>query len=254
MDASNAQNASRPQRNPDGSDGASGEVSRHREVGAEELRLPHEEGEESRSQEAEPPATPPMPIAGECQPVEGEEGKYEHCWKCSCYPRIDSYDGPSWELERVLSGRQNGPCRTRRLPDFSKPLSRCSNYEIGAMGEDLAEKYLVRKGWEILARNYRTPMGEADIVAKDPDGELVMVEVKSRYVRGTDALSMPEIAVDFNKQRRYQDIGLFYISTHAFCDDVRFDVIAVNMMDGHRAQLRHLEAAFSCDDQGARGL
>lgn len=189
-----------------------------------------------------------------CAPAKGEEGKYEHGWKCSCYPRIDSYDGPSWELERVLSGRQSGPCRTRHLPDYSKPLSRCSNYEIGKLGEDLAEKYLVLKGWEVVARNYRSPAGEADIVAYDDQGALVLVEVKSRYVRGKAAMVMPEIAVDLEKQRRYRNIGLLYIATHPSCDNVRFDVVAVNMADGHRAQIRHLEGAFEWDEQGAQGL
>lgn len=186
--------------------------------------------------------------------AEDESVKYERGWKCSCYPRIDSYDGPSWEVERVLSGRSSGPCRTRRLPDYSKPLGRCSNYEIGMLGEDLAEKYLELKGWDILARNYRSPAGEADIVANDADGSLVLVEVKSRYVRGTAAMVMPEIAVDLEKQRRYRNIGLLYIATHPACDNVRFDVIAVNMADGHKAQIRHLEGAFEWDEQGAQGL
>lgn len=213
----------------------------HRDVGAEEIV--------SGEGDPEPPSST-IP----CMPAEGDDGGLEHSWKCSCYPRIESYDGPAWEVEHVLSGRQSGPCRTRRAPDFSKPLGRCSNYEIGVLGEDLAEKYLEGKGWEIIARNYRSPVGEADIVAHDDEGALVMVEVKSRYVRGATALVMPEIAVDFKKQRRYQNIALFYLSTHSVGDDIRFDVIAVNLLDGHRAQLRHLEGAFVYDDQGARGL
>lgn len=193
-----------------------------------------------------------IPLDG-CVPVAGESGKYEHVWKCSCYPRIDSYDGPSWELERVLSGHSSGPCRTRRLPDFSKPLSRCSNHEIGLLGEDLAEKYLVLKGWDIITRNYRCHAGEADIVANDVEGELVLVEVKARFVRDGMML-VPEIAVDLDKQRRYRNIGLIYLSTHPEFESVRFDVVAINMAEGHRAQIRHLEGAYSYDDEGAIGL
>jgi putative endonuclease len=50
---------------------------------------------------------------------------------------------------------------------------------IGKIGEDLACKYLVDKGYRVVRRNYAKPWGEIDIVAKSPDKTLVFVEVKT---------------------------------------------------------------------------
>ncbi len=55
--------------------------------------------------------------------------------------------------------------------------------EIGKLGEDLACGYLVQKRWKILQRNFRKPWGELDIIAKDPKGILVFVEVKAMRSR-----------------------------------------------------------------------
>lgn len=165
-------------------------------------------------------------------------------------PGIQSYGGPKWELDHVIRSCQSGPCRTRRLPDYSKPLGKCSNYEIGAWGEELAGRYLEAHGYEILARNFRCSAGEADIVAQVKEGEAILIEVKSRYIRPTAELAMPEIAVDLAKQKRYRSIALLYIATHPECESVRFDVIAINMTEGYRAQLRHLKGAFAWDDDG----
>ncbi|MEK7654102.1 MAG: YraN family protein [Patescibacteria group bacterium] len=62
--------------------------------------------------------------------------------------------------------------------------------EVGKLGEDLACGFLVKKGYKILKRNYWKPWGELDIVAKDPDGVLVFVEVKAmrRLAANTDLL------------------------------------------------------------------
>jgi putative endonuclease len=50
---------------------------------------------------------------------------------------------------------------------------------LGGRGENAAAVYLQRKGYKIIERNYRTKYGEIDIVAKDPEGILVFVEVKT---------------------------------------------------------------------------
>ena len=64
------------------------------------------------------------------------------------------------------------------------PLSELTSTELGVRGEQAAARYLAARGWEILERNWRCPYGEADIVARDVDGTIVLVEVKTR--RETD--------------------------------------------------------------------
>ncbi|MFD2772486.1 YraN family protein [Cellulomonas phragmiteti] len=50
---------------------------------------------------------------------------------------------------------------------------------VGRYGEDVAAAFVARAGWTVLARNWRCPEGELDIVALDGD-EVVAVEVKTR--------------------------------------------------------------------------
>jgi len=50
---------------------------------------------------------------------------------------------------------------------------------LGVRGEKTAARFLRRKGYEILRRNFRTRFGEIDIIARDGH-TLVFVEVKSR--------------------------------------------------------------------------
>jgi len=50
---------------------------------------------------------------------------------------------------------------------------------IGNLGENIASRCLIQRGYKILEKNYRQKWGELDIIAKDPDGTLVFVEVKT---------------------------------------------------------------------------
>ena len=55
-----------------------------------------------------------------------------------------------------------------------------SRAALGRRAEDLAVHHLEQQGFEIVARNWRRPEGELDIVALDPDGTCVFCEVRSR--------------------------------------------------------------------------
>ena len=94
---------------------------------------------------------------------------------------------------------------------------------LGAKGERLVEAYLKKQGCKILKRNYRTPFGEADIIAEDGD-EIVFVEVKTRE---TLAYGSPAEAVGKEKQRRYRKIAEFYWIRTGEEPNARFDVAEV---------------------------
>ena len=63
------------------------------------------------------------------------------------------------------------------MPDPSQDLR---NKVLGRKAEKLTRHYLRRRGYKIVAKNYMTPFGEADIVARAPDGTYCFVEVKAR--------------------------------------------------------------------------
>lgn len=96
---------------------------------------------------------------------------------------------------------------------------------LGRAGERLTEKHYRKAGYEVLARNYRTPFGEADLIVKRGD-TVAFVEVKAR---SGDAFGAPRDAVNRAKQERYGKIALYYLQ-RAHLEDhfVRFDVAEVS--------------------------
>ncbi|MCD5409050.1 YraN family protein [Candidatus Bipolaricaulota bacterium] len=109
----------------------------------------------------------------------------------------------------------------------------------GKWAEELACRYLREQGYLIVARNWRWPGGEVDIIAKHGD-TLVFVEVKGR--RG-DSHGAPEEAVDARKRTH------LWRSARAFLGDrlgrvpVRFDVIGVGP-----SGINHVRGAFRAED------
>ena len=95
---------------------------------------------------------------------------------------------------------------------------------LGKKGEQLVERYVKKLGCKIIYRNYKTPFGEADIVAMQKD-EIVFIEVKTRT---NDMFGAPREAVGKDKQRRYYQIAQFYGKTIGEEPNARFDVAEVD--------------------------
>ncbi len=95
----------------------------------------------------------------------------------------------------------------------------------GSIWENLAAAYLAEQGLLILEKNYRTRLGEIDLIAKEKD-TLVFVEVKYRK---TDRMGLPEEAVTRKKQGTIRKVAESYRSFHWKGTETpcRFDVIAV---------------------------
>jgi putative endonuclease len=111
----------------------------------------------------------------------------------------------------------------------------------GNAAEDRACRHLEGAGFTIAERNFRTPGGEIDIVARKED-VLVFVEVRSL---GTPDFGTPEESVAPPKRRRIVAAARHYLSAvpTASWREARFDVIAIDGI-GDAAELRHYPAAF----------
>jgi len=104
------------------------------------------------------------------------------------------------------------------------------NQRFGQQGESLAARYLKKHGYRILENNYRTPMGEIDIIARDGD-TLVFVEVKARR---SGRYGPPQAAVTHRKQRRISMAALHYLKTTGRAQArARFDVVAISGSGKH---------------------
>ncbi len=114
------------------------------------------------------------------------------------------------------------------------------NIKKGRRGEFLAEKFLKKKGYRILERNYRTQFGEVDLVARDGKA-LVFVEVKAR---SSVAFGSPLAAVDARKQSHLTMAAGIYLATHDIIDQpVRFDVVGI-LGSGDKVKIELVRNAF----------
>lgn len=134
------------------------------------------------------------------------------------------------------------------FPRPQKPVAQYSAQEVGQEGEHLAQVYLMRRGYDICETNWRIKSGEVDIVATEGGQEAVLVEVKTRLALGKKDPVMPELAVDADKRARYHKLALAYLGQHPEFSSVRFDVIAIVIIQERMARLRHLVGAFSWDE------
>lgn len=142
--------------------------------------------------------------------------------------------------------------------------------EFGLWGEAVAAKFLKKKGYRILAKNFETRFGELDVVALQSKkcalreakclekfGEnpaqkrfeaktdtLVFVEVKTRAKTSAERVA-PQEAVGRAKQQKYVALADVYVKQHAKFDGVpmRFDIVEV-VGDAKEFEINHIENAF----------
>jgi putative endonuclease len=101
--------------------------------------------------------------------------------------------------------------------------------ELGAFGEELAFRKIKRMGYRSIVRNYRCPLGEVDLIAKDGD-TLVFIEIKTRKGK---SIGYAKEAVNEKKRRQISKVALAYMKSRNCCDmKARFDVVAVCLGHG----------------------
>jgi putative endonuclease len=111
---------------------------------------------------------------------------------------------------------------------------------MGAWGEDLALRYLIKHGYRLVERNYRTRRGEIDLILRN-EGTLVFVEVKLR--RGT-GFGDPLEAVTPRKQATLRYLAERYLADREpDFDTVRFDVVGI-LASREGLRIDHVEDAF----------
>ena len=123
------------------------------------------------------------------------------------------------------------------------------NEPLGHRGEILAERFLKKLRYKILARGNRNKLGELDLVALDGK-TIVFVEVKTR--KSTDKGHPPD-AVDERKQIKLTRLALAFLKRHRLLDhSSRFDVIAITWPDGGKEPtVEHFKNAFEATGQGS---
>jgi putative endonuclease len=102
--------------------------------------------------------------------------------------------------------------------------TRMEKKELGKKGEEVALRFLKKRGYRIIEQNYVCKMGEMDLIAKEKD-TLAFIEVKTRT---STAFGPPQLAVNSSKQRQLSKVALYFLKEKKLEDvKARFDVVAI---------------------------
>jgi putative endonuclease len=102
---------------------------------------------------------------------------------------------------------------------------------VGRAGEKEALKFLKKKGYRIVAVNFRTPFGEIDAIARHR-GFITFIEIKTRL---TDSLGPPSLSVTDIKKRHIIKNAFFWLKVRRLVySNWRIDVVSVKLNCGHK--------------------
>jgi putative endonuclease len=111
---------------------------------------------------------------------------------------------------------------------------------LGREGEKIAERYLKKKGYKLVERNYRCLSGEVDLIVLDRR-VIVFVEVKTR---SDDRFGTPFEAVEVRKQQKMIRAAQFFLHAKGLQQrEARFDVVGISW-PGRQPVVEHIENAF----------
>jgi putative endonuclease len=127
------------------------------------------------------------------------------------------------------------------MSDKSNNQTQNNNIEFGKRGEKLAVDYLIAKGYKILEKNWRFKRAEVDIIAKNNEGILVFVEVKTRSYT---FYGEPEVFVDEKKKQLLLDAASQYMNEVEYEWAIRFDIIGIVIDKYENIKISHFEDAF----------
>lgn len=112
---------------------------------------------------------------------------------------------------------------------------------IGAIGEELASNFLKKQGYKIVEKNFRTNLGEIDIVALDR-GTITFVEVKTR---NSTNFGFPQEAVGLKKQKKISQVASIYLNQKNLnSEKARFDVVAILLSPDQTEKIQLIKDAF----------
>ncbi len=131
--------------------------------------------------------------------------------------------------------------RTGRVGRLQYRLSRLTGASLGAWGEWLALRHVLRLGYDVLARNWTVSQGELDLIAYDGD-VLVFIEVKTRR---TPSLHRAEDALTEHKKEQLEQLANRFLQRHELDGHpVRCDLIAIDCPTDRDFEIRHYQGVL----------
>jgi putative endonuclease len=120
-------------------------------------------------------------------------------------------------------------------------VSQIKEIDVWHFGEESACAFLRKKGYKIIDRNYRTTVGEIDIIARNRE-VLLFVEVRTR---SSSDFAQPWESIGYRKQKHLRLAAKAYVQEKAIYDaEFRFDVISITLSDAVKPQIDWIQNAF----------
>lgn len=119
--------------------------------------------------------------------------------------------------------------------------------ELGSKGEDIAVRFLKKKGYKIIKRNYKCKYGEIDIIA-ERDNITAFIEVRTMQA---EKFGIPQDFITNIKTDHISKSALNYIKEENLFDrSCRFDLMAINLSDTlSEPKIEHIENAFELSNR-----
>ncbi|MFH1227365.1 MAG: YraN family protein [Planctomycetota bacterium] len=116
-----------------------------------------------------------------------------------------------------------------------------SKKDIGAIGEKLAAGYLKKRGYKIMASNFKCNFGEIDIIGYK-NKTISFIEVKTR---SSDEFGPPEEAVNKGKQKRQVRVAKYYLFKHKIAPEIpcQFDIVTIKLIN-NQPDINLIQNAF----------
>lgn len=117
---------------------------------------------------------------------------------------------------------------------------------LGKYGEEKAVRFLKKNGYKVLEQNFRSSLGEIDIVAKDKNC-ICFVEVKTR---NSQDKGLPQESITTRKQHKLSQLALVYLKNKKLLNKpARFDVVSIIQDSSSEDEIDIIKNAFSLDSR-----
>ena len=128
------------------------------------------------------------------------------------------------------------------LLPFTRRRLLADSRRLGRWGEKQSERFLKRKGFRFIERNFRCKPGEIDLIMSDATGALVFIEVKTRR---SESKANAQDAVNKQKRLRIAMASKYFVKQYGIKNrPLRFDVMAVVLPEKGKVEIRHYRNAF----------
>lgn len=114
--------------------------------------------------------------------------------------------------------------------------------KTGSIGEKIAVKYVKKRGYKIIKRNFKLRCGEIDIIAQD--GECIsFIEVKART---SNSFAEPYESVNYTKQKKVYRLAQIWLSINGYYNATcRFDIVSILLSKNYRVkEIKLIKDAF----------